>query len=177
MPDDTVTLVCDGASGDPKTEYAFAMALEHMFDMWKGKHADYGPGNIALCGGPGVYVRSLDKMMRLRQNYNGHTLEHESLADTWKDLAVYAVIGWLVETVQWPQADPQAFEDVTLEGPLRMVNEQLQQCRCGGTGYVTDYPPESPFSTERPCLDCGWIRKVKGALEACQSASPSTGTT
>jgi hypothetical protein len=69
------------------------------------KHKDYGPKNISESpGGPlnGLRVRMHDKLARLNNLVdNGTEPEHESLEDTFKDMANYAIIGLLVLRGQW----------------------------------------------------------------------------
>lgn len=69
------------------------------------KQKDYGPLNISLApGGPlnGLRVRMFDKLQRLSHLYEtGDTPNHESLTDTFLDLANYAIIGILVQNGQW----------------------------------------------------------------------------
>ena len=72
------------------------------------KHRDYGPTNISLApGGPlnGLRVRMHDKMARINHllDSNRHdTPAHESLEDSFRDLANYAIISILVLKGKWP---------------------------------------------------------------------------
>ena len=70
------------------------------------KHQDYGPYNIAHApGGPmnGLLVRMHDKMERLQNLFykRNNTPNYESIEDTLKDLANYAIIGLMVQRGQW----------------------------------------------------------------------------
>lgn len=69
------------------------------------KHKDYGPKNISDSpGGPinGLRVRMHDKLARINNLIDsGATPEHESLEDSFKDMANYAVIGLLVLRGNW----------------------------------------------------------------------------
>lgn len=69
------------------------------------KHKDYGPKNISDSpGGPlnGLRVRMHDKLARLNNLVDsGADPQHESLEDTFKDMANYAVIGLLILRGQW----------------------------------------------------------------------------
>ena len=71
------------------------------------KNQDYGPYNIANAPGGamnGLLVRMHDKMERLQnlyQNRKGNTPNYESVEDTLKDLANYAIIGLMVQRGQW----------------------------------------------------------------------------
>ena len=71
------------------------------------KNQDYGPYNIANAPGGamnGLLVRMHDKMERLQHLYRhrrGDTPNYESIEDTLKDLANYAIIGLMVQRGQW----------------------------------------------------------------------------
>jgi hypothetical protein len=69
------------------------------------KHKDYGPKNISLApGGPlnGLRVRMWDKLARINNLVDTKALpEHESLEDSFKDMANYAIIGLLVLQGKW----------------------------------------------------------------------------
>jgi hypothetical protein len=69
------------------------------------KHRDYGPKNISDSpGGPlnGLRVRMHDKLARINNLIdNNKEPENESLEDSFKDMANYAIIGLLVLRGQW----------------------------------------------------------------------------
>ncbi len=71
------------------------------------KHNDYGPKNISQSpGGPinGLRVRMWDKIARINNLVdNNHKPNYESLEDSFKDLANYAIIGLMVQRGQWPE--------------------------------------------------------------------------
>jgi hypothetical protein len=71
------------------------------------KHKDYGPKNISEApGGPlnGLLVRMHDKMARAKHlTYTNSEPNHESLADTFMDLANYSIIAMMVLEEKWPQ--------------------------------------------------------------------------
>ena len=76
--------------------------LEHLL---LSKHEDYGPSNISNAPGGalnGLRVRMHDKLARINnlidENKNP---EHESLEDSFKDMANYAIIGLLVLRGKW----------------------------------------------------------------------------
>ena len=87
----------------------FREALDKTFfelqELLLSKHEDYGPKNISDSpGGPlnGLRVRMHDKLARLNNLVDsGANPQHESLEDTFKDMANYAVIGLLVLRGQW----------------------------------------------------------------------------
>jgi len=70
------------------------------------KHKDYGPLNIANApGGPlnGLRVRMHDKLARINHLIDNELeAEHESLYDSFLDLANYALIAQLVLEDKWP---------------------------------------------------------------------------
>lgn len=89
---------------------AFAEAVDKIMfelgDLLVSKHSDYGPKNISEAPGGamnGLLVRMHDKMARLKNlTYNKtEAPNHESVEDSLKDLANYAVIGLLVLRGQW----------------------------------------------------------------------------
>lgn len=76
-----------------------------LYDLLMSKHNDYGPKNISDSpGGPlnGLRVRMHDKLARINNLIdNSKNPEHESLEDSFKDMANYAIIGLLVIRNQW----------------------------------------------------------------------------
>lgn len=68
------------------------------------KDHDYGSGNIHQFGERGVLVRATDKINRL---YNllwtgeEEEVNDEAVDDTWKDLAGYAIIGYMERHGKW----------------------------------------------------------------------------
>ena len=91
------------------------MSSQFEEDMWDtyqeignlllSKHQDYGPKNISNAPGGalnGLLVRMHDKQARLSNLiYNNKSANHESLEDSFKDLANYAIIGLLVLRGKW----------------------------------------------------------------------------
>jgi hypothetical protein len=80
-------------------------AADELVDLLLSKHEDYGPSNIALApGGPvnGLAVRLHDKVARLAHlTSTGNDPKHESLRDTFIDIANYGIIGLLVLDGKW----------------------------------------------------------------------------
>ena len=76
-----------------------------LSDLLLSKHRDYGPKNISDApGGPinGLRVRMHDKLARINNlTDSGADPEHESLEDSFKDMANYAIIGLLVLRGKW----------------------------------------------------------------------------
>lgn len=89
---------------------AFDRSVWALFDQAQKtlltKHRDYGPKNISDSpGGPitGIRVRMHDKVSRINHLLdNVREPEHESLEDSFLDLANYALIAVLVLRGQWP---------------------------------------------------------------------------
>lgn len=90
---------------DAKFEEAVQQKFQHAKHVLLSKHKDYGPTNISLSpGGPlnGLRVRMHDKMARINHLIDtGATPEHESLKDSFLDLANYAIIAMLVLDDEW----------------------------------------------------------------------------
>lgn len=75
-------------------------ALEFS-DLFYRKQKDYGSKNISKFGELGVLVRSNDKIERLNTIIMSGDANNEPLEDTWKDLCIYSMIGYLLSTNQW----------------------------------------------------------------------------
>jgi hypothetical protein len=90
---------------------AFASAVWEVMDeignLLITKQSDYGPGNVNNAyGGPinGLLVRIGDKFERLKNLFKSGTLpKHESVEDSFKDMANYAVIALMVQRGTWPK--------------------------------------------------------------------------
>jgi hypothetical protein len=80
---------------------------EELQELLFSKHKDYGPKNISHSpGGPlnGLRVRLHDKLARINHliDKGAHNKpSHESLEDSFKDMANYAIIGLLVLQGKW----------------------------------------------------------------------------
>ena len=81
--------------------------LTDLANLLISKHKDYGPKNISHSpGGPlnGLRVRLHDKLARINHliDKGAHNKpSHESLEDSFKDMANYAIIGLLVLQGKW----------------------------------------------------------------------------
>ena len=79
--------------------------MSELADLLISKHSDYGPKNISASpGGPinGLRVRMHDKLARINNLVdNNRDAKFESLEDSFKDLANYAVIGLMVLRDKW----------------------------------------------------------------------------
>jgi hypothetical protein len=80
-------------------------AVRELSDLLLSKHRDYGPKNISMAPGGavnGLRVRMHDKLARINNLFDsGADPQHESLEDSFKDMANYAIIGLLVLRGQW----------------------------------------------------------------------------
>jgi hypothetical protein len=88
-------------------ETHMAAAVKELGDLLLSKHRDYGPKNISLAPGGavnGLRVRMHDKLARINNLVDsGADPQHESLEDSFKDMANYAIIGLLVLRGQWDE--------------------------------------------------------------------------
>ena len=79
--------------------------LNELAKIMYKKHKDYGPKNISNAPGGalnGLRVRMHDKSARINHLIdNNASPQHESLEDSFKDMANYAIIGLLVLRGQW----------------------------------------------------------------------------
>lgn len=79
--------------------------FKELLDLLLSKHRDYGPRNISDAPGGavnGLRVRMHDKLARINNLVDSKkNPEHESLEDSFKDMANYAIIGLLVLRGQW----------------------------------------------------------------------------
>lgn len=98
------------ADRHPIYSSAFFKDVEKTFnelqELLIKKHIDYGPKNISQSpGGPinGLRVRMHDKLARINNltDKDVSDPQFESLEDTFKDMANYAIIGLLVLRQQW----------------------------------------------------------------------------
>ena len=75
-----------------------------LLELFDRKNRDYGTGNISTFGELGVLVRCSDKVARLKNmlvDNRGAKPNFESLEDSWRDLAVHAMIGLLCHRKEW----------------------------------------------------------------------------
>jgi hypothetical protein len=99
-----------GESGDRELEKKVVEVFRIAFQLWQSRQKKYGRGNIARTGSLGCYIRSEDKMARLRGVYvqRKGDMPDESISDSWLDLVNYAVMGYMCHHKLWPgleQAD------------------------------------------------------------------------
>ena len=102
----------DGYDNDPVAEFETVVneTFQELEELLLSKHKDYGTKNIADSPGSainGLRVRMHDKLARINNIYEhmedtkGFQPQHESLEDSFKDMANYAIIGLLVLRGQW----------------------------------------------------------------------------
>jgi DNA polymerase II small subunit/DNA polymerase delta subunit B len=98
------------AYGYPHNPSSFIKNVEDTFnelqELLIKKHIDYGPKNISESpGGPinGLRVRMHDKLARINNLVDKQVSnpQYESLEDSFKDMANYAIIGLLVLRDKW----------------------------------------------------------------------------
>lgn len=117
----------DGIQEPVTFEQAVDMLLAEMRRVLLAKQADYGPGNIAKFGELGVLVRASDKVERLTNLLqSGREPNHESLDDSWLDLANYGLIGLLVRRGLWGLPMEQA----AVYKPCATCGETPAWCGC-----------------------------------------------
>lgn len=94
-------------SADTKFASDVWEVMDEIGNLLITKQMDYGPGNVNNAfGGPinGLLVRIGDKFERLKNLYrNGSVPKHESVEDSFKDMANYAVIALMVQRGKWPK--------------------------------------------------------------------------
>lgn len=80
----------------------FNKIAEEVATLLTSKRSDYGWENIQELGRKGVLSRINDKRNRLKTMYESDkTVQHESLLDSWLDIAGYAIIGLMLERGEW----------------------------------------------------------------------------
>ena len=98
------------AYGHPINPSSFLKNVEDTFnelqELLVKKNLDYGPKNISESpGGPinGLRVRMHDKLARINNLVDKQVSnpQYESLEDSFKDMANYAIIGLLVLRNKW----------------------------------------------------------------------------
>jgi hypothetical protein len=81
--------------------------MDEIGNLLITKQGDYGPGNINNAfGGPinGLLVRIGDKFERLKNLFkSGSQPKYESIEDSFKDMANYAVIALMIQRGTWPK--------------------------------------------------------------------------
>jgi len=86
-------------------ELAIWQEVDDLVNLLISKHKDYGPKNISDSPGGainGLRVRMHDKLARIKNLVDsGKNPKHESIEDSFKDMANYAIIGLLVLRGEW----------------------------------------------------------------------------
>ena len=106
------TVVPERIGPRPAPEFSDEVRIvyDELMTLMLSKHKDYGPSNIANAPGGalnGLRVRMHDKLARINNIYEymedtkGFQPQHESLEDSFKDMANYAIIGLLVLRGKW----------------------------------------------------------------------------
>lgn len=84
----------------PDVGEALSRQLDGIHDLMMGRHAKYGPGNIAEFGPLGILVRMADKFARLKAGQSN--FDDETVANTLDDVIGYALIWKLWLNGEWP---------------------------------------------------------------------------
>lgn len=80
-----------------KLYQAFDDVVKELRELIIRKQRDYGHENILTFGQFGVLVRANDKVARLKNLYEkGKQPANESVRDSWRDLANYAIIALML---------------------------------------------------------------------------------
>lgn len=84
---------------EPKNlDEAFEKVTREMLQTFLKKHKDYGKGNILDMGELGIAFRISEKFNRIKHLLmSGNKPNHESVEDSWIDIAVYAIIAILLK--------------------------------------------------------------------------------
>jgi hypothetical protein len=117
-------------------EHNIDVIIADLKNLLLKKQHDYGPLNISNApGGPinGLRVRMYDKLARINNLYEkgGDTPNYESIADSFMDLANYAIIGLLVQNGQW-EGIPNGNTSAPNSGSERPADtlSRRQECQC-----------------------------------------------
>jgi len=93
------------ASAESRFVSDVTLIYTELEDLLLSKHKDYGSSNISNAPGGalnGLRVRMHDKLARINNLVDTNkNPEHESLEDSFKDMANYAIIGLLVLRGKW----------------------------------------------------------------------------
>ena len=119
-----------------KLENDIDVIITDLKNLLLKKHEDYGPLNISNAPGGainGLRVRMYDKLARINNLYenSNDTPNYESLADSFMDLANYAIIGLLVQNGQWegiPNGEASASHS-RVERPADTISRH-KECQC-----------------------------------------------
>ena len=87
------------ATSPDSFEQAVRLLANELSDILISKQHDYGHSNIVDFGEYGVLVRANDKMARLKNLLSPLSEtqpKNETIEDSWKDLANYAIIALMV---------------------------------------------------------------------------------
>lgn len=77
---------------------AFKKVCQELAEMFVKKHKDYGKDNILDMGELGIAFRVSEKINRIKHLLlNKKEPSHESVEESWIDVAVYAAIAVLVK--------------------------------------------------------------------------------
>jgi hypothetical protein len=99
----------DSPALNPRFKKDVEATFNELKELLLSKHLDYGPKNISDSpGGPinGLRVRMHDKLARINNLVDkNRNPQHESLEDSFKDMANYSIIALLVLRQKWDSND------------------------------------------------------------------------
>jgi hypothetical protein len=92
---------------DPQTlDQAFKQVEDELMQLFLKKHKDYGKGNILSVKELGIALRISEKIERIKHLLaQGNEPANESVEETWKDIAVYAILAVLLRRGQFESLD------------------------------------------------------------------------
>lgn len=105
------TTICKGLCPNDELKWVeFEAVVQRYFDanmaLLISKHRDYGATNISRAPGGainGLRVRMHDKLARINNLVENNKLpEHESLRDSFIDMANYSIIALMALDGEWP---------------------------------------------------------------------------
>lgn len=105
--DKLINKICTDLELTEELSEHFLRSFLSCVSLFDAKQHDYGPDNIAQFGDLGVLIRLNDKVQRLRtllMSGEAPRFSDEALDDTWMDIAVYGVIGFMCHKGKWPNA-------------------------------------------------------------------------
>lgn len=88
------------------TEKEIIDITEEVRNLLIAKHHDYGTKNLDEFGSFGILVRVSDKVNRLKNLMKNKAEVKETLEDTWKDIAGYAI-----QAVRYCRKEKNAIRD------------------------------------------------------------------
>jgi hypothetical protein len=129
----------------------FLIELERLEAVLRKKHHDYGDDNLRGFGELGILVRASDKLARLKNLADKPAeVDDESRADTWRDLAGYAIQALIMMDAEKTMEEVKVFD-------IRKNRLSRGACPDCGAGVLIR---ENVFEDYLVCSNnCGFITK------------------